>query len=333
MKALVYEGPRRLALRNVEAPAVSAGEVRVKVEACGVCGSDMHAFHGQDERRPAPLILGHEVAGVAESGSFEGRRVAVNPLVVCGECAYCRGGRENLCVKREILSMPPRQGGFAERICVPEENLVEIGENGPPAAIACLVEPLATSYHVLRGVRESMAEAFADPRFLILGGGAIGAGCLETLLALGISKERLVLTEKNPLRLKKLAGIFPCRICDPSKLSHEESSFSAVIDAVGNEATHRLASFAVAPGGIVARVGLELSDRGFDVRKFTLREIKLIGSYTYTRKDFKKTASLLFERRLDPSPWHDVLPLDEGAEAFARLDSGRVPFPKIVLRV
>ena len=86
MKALVYTAPRNLAYREEPEPVVPLGECLVRVEAVGICGSDMHAYLGHDERRPAPLILGHEAAGVVVEGPGVGRRVTVNPLATCGEC-------------------------------------------------------------------------------------------------------------------------------------------------------------------------------------------------------------------------------------------------------
>lgn len=110
MKALVYTSAQNLAYRDEPDPVLPDGECMVRVEAVGICGSDMHAYLGHDERRPAPLILGHEAAGVVVQGPNQGRRVTVNPLATCGQCRACRTGRNNLCGKRQILSMAPRQG-------------------------------------------------------------------------------------------------------------------------------------------------------------------------------------------------------------------------------
>ena len=110
MKALVYTGVQEMTWRDEPEPIVNRGEVEVIVDAVGICGSDMHAYHGHDERRPAPLILGHEASGRATSGRYKGKRVVFNPLVTCGTCDDCLGGRSNLCGKREIISMAPRQG-------------------------------------------------------------------------------------------------------------------------------------------------------------------------------------------------------------------------------
>ena len=150
MKALVYTGAKALDYRAVADPAPGDGDALIRVAHVGICGSDMHAWAGHDERRPAPLILGHEAAGV----TAEGARVTVNPLVTCGVCADCRGGRENLCARRQIISMPPREGAFAERLAMPRGNLIAI----PDAVLtrkAALTEPLACGWHAVRLARRS----------------------------------------------------------------------------------------------------------------------------------------------------------------------------------
>ena len=147
MKALIYTGPETLAFQDSPEPAVAAGDVLINVAHVGICGSDMHAWHGHDDRRPAPLILGHEAGGT----TADGRRVTVNSLVTCGMCADCVSGRDNLCASRQIISMPPREGAFAERLAMPERNLVAIPD-AIPTEKAALAEPLACGWHAVRTV-------------------------------------------------------------------------------------------------------------------------------------------------------------------------------------
>ena len=147
MKALVYTEPCKVVYRDEPDPLPKAGEGLVKIDAVGICGSDMHAFQGHDSRRPPPLILGHEASGTVVTGAgAEGRQVVINPLVSCGRCDACLSGRNNLCAKREIISMHPRPGAFAELIAVPLSSLVEVPDGMDPA-VAALAEPIATALH------------------------------------------------------------------------------------------------------------------------------------------------------------------------------------------
>jgi len=175
MKALVYTGPQEIEYRDEPEPAHSFDDVLVKVDAVGICGSDMHAYLGHDERRVAPLILGHEASGIVVNGSMGGKRVVVNPLVTCGTCPACLSGRSNLCAEREIISMAPRQGAFAELISIPERNLIAVPD-GMDMARAALAEPIATAWHAVTAAASAAHRPLAESRALVFGGGDVGDG-------------------------------------------------------------------------------------------------------------------------------------------------------------
>ena len=197
MKALVSTSPEQLEYRDEPDLQPEAGEALIRVEASGICGSDMHAYFGHDERRPAPLILGHEVSGEVISGNLKGQRVVINPLVTCGQCDDCLSGRTNLCRSRQIISMQPRQGAFSELLRMPERNLVSIPDD-MSYAHAALTEPVATAMHaVLQGERLGR-KPMADSQVLVLGGGAIGIAVALILHSHGCRNIRL--GETNHLR-------------------------------------------------------------------------------------------------------------------------------------
>ena len=149
MKALVYDAPETLTYRDMPDPAPGDGEELIRIESVGICGSDMHAYLGHDDRRPAPLILGHEGAGIVVGGALDGTRVTINPLVTDPKSAPSRAGRENLCPSRQIISMPPRQGAFAPYIAIPERNMVAVPDD-ISLEQAALAEPMAVSWHAVR---------------------------------------------------------------------------------------------------------------------------------------------------------------------------------------
>ncbi len=329
MKALVYTGPKTIALRDVPDPEHRAGEALVRVEAVGICGSDMHAFLGHDERRPAPLILGHEAAGEVIAGARRGTRVAINPLVTCGCCEDCRTGRDNLCKERQIISMPPREGAFAEMIAIPERNLVSIPQ-GFPAEKAALAEPLACGWHAVRLAERALHVPLSAARALILGGGAIGVGTGLVLAARGAAA--IWLSEPNDARRSAAQAIGPFGSFDPLR-SDEPSrgGFDLVVDAFGGEATRAAASAAVRPGGVIIHIGLAQAKGGLDVRRMTLQEITFIGTYTYTAEDFRQTVQAIVEGRLGALDWPERRPLSQGAAAFDDIAAGKVAAPKIIL--
>ena len=331
MKALVYTQPHQLQWQQVEDAQAATGEVVLKIDAVGICGSDMHAWHGHDPRRKPGLILGHEFAGeVVQSRSdaiTEGMRVTGNPLIACGYCEYCVQGRNNLCVNRTMVGMT-RPGAFAERMAIPASCLISIPE-GMPANHAALTEPAATALHAISISQAHLTKPISDCRTLILGGGAIGMFC--ALLLKHHTAGECSVAELNPLRRESISLATGAKAFDPIKDPALADSYDYVIDAVGAKATRNTALEAVKPGGVVMHIGLMDWASEIDMRKLTLAEITLLGAYTYTQKDLCQALELLHQGALGPLDWIATRPLAQGAGAFTGLDKGEIPSAKVVL--
>lgn len=328
MKALVYTGPKALELRDVADARPREGEVLIRVDSVGICGSDMHAYLGHDERRPAPLILGHEAAGTVLSGPNTGRRVTVNPLVTCMECEVCNAGRENLCGRRQIISMPPREGAFAQFVCMPERNLVTVPDT-IAFSKAALAEPIACGWHAVKKGIQSLAAAIDSIKVLVIGGGAIGAGAALAAKAQGAIDVTVV--EPNLSRRKYLVDRVHLDAIGAEDLT-PGTMFDLVVDAVGYAATRADASERAKPGGVIVHIGLGQAEGGLNIRRMTLQQITFIGTYTYTVADFQETAQAIFDGRLGALDWMEERPLDKGAAAFASLLAGEVSAPKVILK-
>ena len=325
MKALVYTGPETLDYRDVDAPRAEAGENLIKVESVGICGSDMHAYLGHDERRPAPLILGHEAAGTVTDGPLSGKRVTVNPLVTCGTCEACVEGRNNLCPTRQIISMPPREGGFAEQLRMPSSNLVEL-PGGFSFDKAALAEPLAVCWHGIKVAQHAAVRPFEKSRCLVIGGGAIGLG--SALALQGFGADDITLAETNPLRRAYLTGRFDGTVQDSGDVT---GLFDVVIDAAGFRATREMASALTKPGGVICHIGLGDSNDGVDIRRATLQEITFVGTYAYTPQDFRDTVAAMIDGRLGDLDWVQFRDLSGGQQAFSDLHSAKIEAPKVIL--
>ncbi|MGF1629125.1 MAG: alcohol dehydrogenase catalytic domain-containing protein [Kiloniellaceae bacterium] len=326
MKALVYTGPGELDYREVADPVAQAGETLLQVEACCICGSDMHAFHGSDERRRPPLILGHEAVGRVVGGARAGSRVVINPLVSCGSCAACREGRGNLCARRQMMSMN-RPGSFAELVTSPESNVLAVPET-LSSVEAALTEPAATAWHGVTVAARALHRPLAEVRGLVIGGGAIGLLSALTLRAFGCAAVRVA--ETNALRRETVAAEGFATF-DPGNEDPGEAVSGLVMDAVGTAATRAAACRWVDPGGVILHIGLGDNDGGLDVRKATLQEVTFIGTYTYTMTDFQSALTALAERRLGKLGWVERRPLAAGLDAFRDLDGGKVAAAKIAL--
>ena len=226
MKALVYTGPNNVVFRDEPDPVPGSDEIVVRVDAVGICGSDMHGYHGHDDRRPPPLILGHEASGRVVSGPRAGRRVAVNPLVTCGVCGVCLDGRSQLCGSRQIISMMPRPGAFAEMVRVPERNVVELPDRFD-IVTAALAEPVAVSYHaVLRGVRV-LARPVSGARCVVLGGGAIGLAAALVLAMLGAGE--ILVGEQNAGRRATVANAGAFKVYKPGGPDEPKDSSAELV--------------------------------------------------------------------------------------------------------
>ena len=327
MKALVQTAPNALAYRDEPEPAPRAGEAIIRVEAVGICGSDMHAIHGHDLRRPVPIILGHEAAGRALDGPLAGRRVAVNPLVVPLDCPFAREGRPHLSPRREILSMPPRPGAFAEFLRAPHENLVEIPED-MPAAQASLAEPIAVAYHAVHHGARLAHRPLPGLRCIVLGGGAIGLASALVLRQAGAGEVWLIEPNEARRATAERAGITLTRA--PGQ-GPQDGSCDLVLDAVGAAVTRADACRLARPGGVIVHAGLLPGADGLDVRRLTLHEITFTGTYCYTPEEFRTVVGLLAAGRLGALEWLETRPLSDGARAVADIDAGVVAAAKIVL--
>jgi threonine dehydrogenase-like Zn-dependent dehydrogenase len=290
----------------------------------------MHAYHGFDPRRPPPLILGHEAAGTIVDGPRQGERVTINPLVVDPNCAYAREGRWHLSPQRQIISMPPRPGAFAEYVCVPDRNAVLVPA-GLPIEHAALAEPIAVSWHAVRLGVERLHRPLAACKVVVQGGGAIGL--TSALVARHFGAQDIRVGETNPLRRNALSASEGFAVYEPGSAEQPaDNSVDLIIDAVGAAATRADASRLVRPGGVIIHLGLLPGIDGLDVRKITLQEVTFMGSYCYTPRDFEETVAALAQRAFGGLGWFEERPLAEGGAAFADIDAGRTPASKIVLR-
>jgi len=332
MKALVYTDTEELTYKEFKNPNLTSGESIVKVSASGICGSDMHAYHGKDERRIPPLILGHEISGTIEEGSEKGKKVVLNPLITCGDCEYCKSDREHLCSKRVLLGMNrpiERQGGFAELVLVPDKNIYELPKD-LDIKKAPIAEPAAVSLHAVELAEKNLDKSIKDLKILVIGGGAIGLIC--ALILEKVKKcDQVILSEPNESRLATCSKNLKSQCLKPNGSELKESSFDLIFDTVGLEITRQSAIKFAKPGSTIIHIGLTQPSGIFDFRKTTLQEVMFIGTYCYTNKDFEKTLKILNNKEIGDLNWIEFRELRKGAEAFKQIHDGTCSSPKIIL--
>jgi threonine dehydrogenase-like Zn-dependent dehydrogenase len=321
MQALLYPSYGEMIVTEVPEPRLKPDELLVRVEACGICGSELGSFASRSPRRPPPLVMGHEFAGTIEArgdgveGPQIGTRVVVNSLVHCGMCDLCRRGLTHLCRHRQVFGMQ-RPGAFAERVAVPI-GIVFPMPKGMTGVQGALVEPLANGIHVL-----SLAPGNPLETVVIIGAGPIGLMCLQAALLRGA--KRVAVSEPGAHRREVAVAMGAQTAWDPRQrgLSEDVDEWTEslgaglVIDAVGSAETKRHSIAAARPGGDVVWIGLhgdEVTLNSFDL---ILGERRVSGSYGAGEQDIRTAIEWLAGGQVRTEPWVEVVPLSRGVEAF-----------------
>lgn len=336
MQALIWHGPRQMVLSKTDKPIPAPREVVVRVEAVGICGSELSGYLGHNSLRVPPLVMGHEFAGVIVTPAAEqprlaaGTRVAINPLLSCGQCLSCRSGRANLCAQR-VLVGAHRPGAFAEYVAVPESACVPLPQELTPHDGA-LTEPLACAYRAVRLGQVGLAS-----RVLIIGAGTIGLLC--AVLARHAGARWVALSDQNPHRLATAQAWGDWHTIDAKMHSAadylrqqiDSDGADVVIDAVGLEQTRREALAAACYGGRIVFIGLHEPTTSFDGNMLVRNELAITGCFAYTPQDFQHALELLSHKLLPTNEWRHVRRLEDGPASFEELTSSEPSPLKIIL--
>lgn len=328
MRALYYTSPLHCELRESSIPVAGDNESLIEVSHCGICGSDLHAWHGHDDRRVPPLILGHEAVGIVRGGSLDGKSVIINPLHSCGDCRFCVSDLPHLCPSRRMMSMH-LPGAFAEYCVASNTNLFPLPES-LSFELAALSEPLSVCVHALNVAKRLCRFPISDSRIVVLGGGSIGI--LTALLCLREGCQSLHIAETHPARRSQLSSIIPdCTPYDPTSDTLPEShSADIIFDCVGSVPTRQSSSELIVAGGVIIHIGLQESGDSLDTRYFTLQEVLFSGVYCYTPSDFSESIDLLSDGLIKSQDWIDIRPLESGQQGFQDIHDG-TPYAKIIL--
>ena len=332
MHALVYTGTNKIDFREEKDPTPKPGESLIKVKASGICGSDMHAYHGNDERRIPPLILGHEVSGTSLDGKYKNKDVVINPLISCEKCNYCKNEREHLCPERTMIGMSTpikREGGLAEFVSVPEKNIFEVPKD-LSIKEAALAEPAAVALHAVLLAEKNLKKPLSECKILIQGAGAIGLLC-GLVLNTEKNSKNIIMSDPNKKRLDECSKYLSANFVSPNDKAIKENNFDLILESVGLEVTRLQAIKSIVPGGTIVHIGLTQPTGTFDFKKLTIQEITLVGTYCYTNKDFQNTLDILTKKKLGDLGWVEYRELKKGSEAFNEIHNGTCIAPKIIL--
>ena len=323
-RAIVIHAANDLRLEDRSIGAPGPGQVRVRIAAGGICGSDLHYYrHGGfgAVRLREPMILGHEVSGIVTAlgedvvGLEEGQLVAVSPSRPCGECRFCRAAQFNHCLNMRFygsaMPYPHIQGAFREVLvadaaqCVPADGLTP-GE-------AAMAEPLAVCLHAVR-----RSGPLLGKQVLVTGCGPIGI--LTILAARRAGAERIVATDLSgfTLGMAGLAGADRAIEAGSEALSEYEAdkgAFDVHFECSGSVHALRAAVAAIRPGGRIVQLGLG-GDMDLPMQTITAKELSLVGSFRF-HEEFATAVSLMRKGLVDVKPFiTQTFALDDAVAAF-----------------
>lgn len=336
MKAVVYYGPQDVRVEEVDAPSCGENEIRVKVDACAVCGSDLKAYLVGNPRMKPPRVMGHEFTGLVETvgavtGEFSpGDRVVMATSISCGECAYCRRGHPNLCAAVAPMGFS-YEGGMAEYVTVPERalrngHLVKVPSD-VKAVHAALAEPVSCCVNSL----ENCAICTGD-MVVVVGAGPMGI--INACVAREFGAGKVILAEINPARLRQAEVFGFDRLVNPAAEDLEQ----VVKDATNGVGADVVIVAAPAPppqeqalklarkrGTVCLFASLPVDKKmlSLDSRLIHYGELRIVGASDSTPAQVARAVAFIAAGTMpvDKLASH-VLGLDDIAQAFELMRSG-----------
>jgi len=341
MKALVLEDYHRLEYKDVPEPQVGAEDVLIQIEACGICGSDVHGLDGSTGRRIPPVIMGHEASGIiAEVGKDvtgwqRGDRVTFDSTIYCGRCYFCRRGAINLCDNRRVLGVScddyRQNGAFAEYVAVPARILYRL-----PAGLtferATMVEALSIAVHAVERTPLSLNDTA-----VVVGAGTIGLLVIQALKVAGCGD--IIAVDLDPGRLELAChlgadeGLNPGAVDVAANMLERTAGRGADMsfEVVGITPSLKLAIQCLKKGGSITLVGNLSPVTEFPLQSVVTRELTLLGSCA-SRGEYPACLDLMARGAISVDAMVSaVAPLAEGASWFKRLYDAEPGLLKVIL--
>jgi propanol-preferring alcohol dehydrogenase len=327
--AVLHELKKPMAIEEVERPKPGEGEVLIKVEACGVCHSDLHVADGDWIQfagiTKLPLIVGHEVAGkVVEVGSGlsvlkTGDRVGVPWIFwTCGECEFCREGNENLCVKQKITGVTVN-GGYAEYIKAPATHATKIPDSVSSVQAAPLFCAGVTVYRAIMQAKPQRGQ-----RLAVFGVGGLGHLAIQIGVQLGLEVSAVDVADDKLALAKSLGAVntFNAAASNVVKEMRRRGSAHIVLVTSGSKAAYDTAFYCVRPTGTLLAVGLPADEISFPAIMMAAGEVNIKASAVGTRKDLERVLALAAQGKLHCQV--ATRPLDQVNAVIEEMRGGKI---------
>jgi len=341
MKSLLLSEYNHLEIAELPVPSAGPGDVLLRVEACGICGSDVHGYDGSSGRRIPPIVMGHEAAGTVAAmgdgvrGYAVGDRVTFDSTVYCGECAYCRRGEINLCDNRQVIGVScgdyRRHGAFAEFVAVPQRILYPLPET-ISFAEAAMLEAVSVALHAVR-----VSGAKGGETALVIGAGMIGLLTLQAARAAGCARVFIADVDATRLELARQVGADEALLCSGAELAGEALKLTEgrgvdlAYEAVGRNETVAAAIDSTRKGGTVTLIGNIAPEVTLPLQKVVTRQLRLQGSCA-SAGEYPQAIELIASGKIKVAPLITaVAPLEEGPRWFSRLHAREPNLMKVIL--
>ena len=341
MKSLLLSEYSHLELADMPLPTVGPDEVLVSVEACGICGSDVHGYDGSSGRRIPPIVMGHEAAGTVEAIGADvrkyakGDRVTFDSTVYCGKCQYCAKGQINLCDNRQVIGVScgdyRRHGAFAEYVVVPERIIYPLPET-ISFDEAAMLEAVSVALHAVK-----VSPVIGGETALVIGAGMIGLLTLQAAKAAGCARVLIADVDATRLNMAKQVGAEEILHCSGAELVAEVlrltdgKGVDLTLEAVGRNETVAAAIDCTRKGGTVTLVGNITPEVTLPLQKVVSRQIRLQGSCA-SSGEYPEAIELIAKGKIKVRPLITaVASLEEGPRWFERLHSREPNLMKIIL--
>ncbi|KEO74238.1 zinc-binding alcohol dehydrogenase family protein [Anditalea andensis] len=299
MKYIVCETPGQFLLKEKNMPVANEGQVLLDIKKVGICGTDIHAYLGNQAYFTYPRILGHELAATIAEGTLNGKfsigeKVILIPYLHCGKCIACRNGQTNCCTSMQVMGVHV-DGGMQEKISVPESALIATPELSLEEMV--IVEPLAIAKHAIR-----RANVQKDETVLVMGCGPIG---LAIMVMAKIQGAKVLALDTNAKRLefaKEKIGVAATILAGPNakELVSDQSDkelCQVVFDATGSKIALEKGPDYMSHGGRYVLVGLSKGELVFSHPAIHAKESSILCSRNATREDFDEVIKLLAAKK------------------------------------
>ncbi len=333
MRALALTAPGDARIVEIAAPVREAGQLLLKVEMVGLCGTDLNSFRGRNPLISYPRVLGHEIAATVLEGSEEipaGTRVTVSPYTSCGACPACVRGRPNACRNNQTFGVQ-RDGAMTELLAVPEEKVYAARL---AAASLALVEPLTVGFHAVARGRVTANDVVA-----VFGCGGVGLGAIAGSAFRGARTIAIDIDDQK-LAVARAAGAtdtIHAKQADPRERLRELTAGNGpdvMIEAVGSADTFRMAVEEVAFTGRVVYIGYAKEPVAYETKLFVQKELDILGSRNALPEDFRGVIAMLEADRFPVAAMISaVVPLEEAPMILARWSDDPSAFTKILVKM